>query len=1024
MKSKFSIVSTLLLCVVGFFQTTIYSQSDGCAGVPALAVGATCVNTAYSVPGTFANSGLVLSTCNLLDRDDGWYSFTATSTFTNINATAVGQDLALAIWSACGGGAQQGCSYAASGATASVGIPTVIGTVYFVQLHRQSGNGTASISGNICVFNSPPPPANNECSGATTLTVNPALVCTAQTAGTVLNATTSPQANGCFGSADDDVWYSFTATNATQYLSLNNAAGSTTDLYHSVYAGTCAAPGAALVCSDPNTSTVTGLTVGNVYYVRVYTWTATSGQTSTFDVCVTSPPPPPANNDCPGSVNLTVNPGLTCTTVTPGTIASATASAQANPTCFGTADDDVWYTFTATSTTHYINLNNVAGSTTDLYHNLYTGACGSLSAPLLCSDPNSSTVTGLTIGTVYRLRIYSWTATANQTSTFDVCIGTPPPPPANDNCGGAINVPVNVGALCTLTTPGTVASATASGQANGCFGTADDDVWFSFVANNATQYINLNNLTGSTTDMYFNVYSGTCGTPGAAILCSDPESGVVSGLTVGNTYLIRVYTWTGTTGQTSSFNLCITPPPPPPPNDNCGAATNVPVTPAAGACGGVASYLTGATASAQANACGGTADDDVWYSFVATTTAALINLTSISGSTTDLYHSVYAGTCGAPGVALVCSDPNNSAVTGLTVGNTYFVRVYTWTGTTGQTVNFTVCVQATGPCGTPNNQDFCVAPAIITQNVGSFSANTSGTFTQDQPANLSTIFCGSIENNSWYEFVADAVTETFNFTSVTGCASGIQAEVYNVTENGSGCCTNFASVSNCFNPGTATTGIVTATPLVIGNTYRLMVDGNGGAICNFTVSGWTATGIIVLNVELKELSGIGFEHENIIYWTTSSEKDNLRFDVQRSFDGINFSKIGEVDGHGTKVSQTKYSFTDENIRKGATYYRLNQINIDGGSNLSDPIVLNRAVKEDLLIYPNPANDKLFVEFDNQSNSKVQIIDIEGNILLETIWNEVGEQSIAISLESLKSGSYIIRLMTDDKLPINKLFNKL
>ncbi len=1014
----------LLSLFFGVFLAPIIllGQSDGCTGVPSLTVNASCVTTSYSLPGSFSNGGLVTSTCNGTNRDDGWYSFVATSANTQITATATSESLALAIWSACGGGTELGCGNAASGASVSVSITTTIGTTYYVQLHRQSGNNTASMTGTVCVRSIPPPPANDNCTGAVNVPVNTGVICTSSVAGTIANATASSQANGCGGTADDDVWYSFVATNSTHYINLNNIAGSTTDLYHSVYSGTCGSIGTALICSDPENSTVTGLTVGNTYYVRVYSWTSTPGQTSTFDLCIGTPPPPPANDNCTGAVTVPVNSTLTCTSSVSGTIASATASSQANG-CGGTADDDVWYSFVATNSTHHISLNNIAGSTTDLYHSVYSGTCGSIGTALICSDPESSIVSGLTVGNTYYVRVYSYTSTTGQTSTFDLCIGTPPPPPANDNCTGAVNVPVNSGFSCTTSVAGTIASATASSQANGCGGTADDDVWYSFVATNSTHYINLNNIAGSTTDLYHSVYSGTCGSIGTALVCSDPNNSTVSGLTVGNTYYVRVYSYTSTTGQNSTFNICITPPPTPPVNDNCAGAINVPVSTTT--CTYVNGTIAGATASSQANGCGGTADDDVWYRFTATSTGVQINLTNITGSTSDLYHSVYSGTCGSIGTALVCSDPNNSTVTGLIPGNTYYVRVFSYTSTAGQTSMFDICIQQVGPCGTPNNQDYCVAPAILTQGAGNFSANTSGTYTEDAPANLTSVFCGSIENNSWYEFVATSTTHTFNFTSVggAGCSYGIQAEVYAVTEDINGCCTNFTSMSNCWNPGIASTGTVTATGLTIGQTYRLMVDGNAGSICDFVVSNWTATGIIVLGVTYTDFSAVGMQDGNLIKWETSTEINSDYFEVERSIDGVNFEELKEIDGMGTKYSPTTYSYFDNYRIPGTIYYRLKHVDEDGERSYSDILVLQKAPGELVSVYPNPVTDQLFVNLTHENPIKVSVYSAEGLLVGIYEMSNTGNETISIPTKQLKSGVYLLKFSGDIKVIETQKFIK-
>jgi len=123
--------------------------------------------------------------------------------------------------------------------------------------------------------------------------------------------------------------------------------------------------------------------------------------------------------------------------------------------------------------------------TTDLYHSVWSGNCGSLTN-ILCSDPNNSTPTGLTPGNTYYIRVYSWTGTPDQTSEFQICVGTPIDcavnAPANDVCANAISIPVNPDSACGSVTNGTIACATDSGLDTPpedntiCFGTEDDDV--------------------------------------------------------------------------------------------------------------------------------------------------------------------------------------------------------------------------------------------------------------------------------------------------------------------------------------------------------------------------------------------------------------------------------------------------------------------------------------------------------------------------------------------------------------------
>lgn len=157
------------------------------------------------------------------------------------------------------------------------------------------------------------------------------------------------------------------------------------------------------------------------------------GTTHLNGVLTVGPPLVPSNDNCAFAIPLTVNSDYLCGTVTPGTVLGATTSLVDGNSCSGAEDDDVWFSFVATSTTHRISLLNVIGSVTDINHSLWTGTdCNSLNlVPGSCSDPNISNPTGLVIGQTYYLRVYSASAIPMQTTVFNVCIGSPPTPPTN-----------------------------------------------------------------------------------------------------------------------------------------------------------------------------------------------------------------------------------------------------------------------------------------------------------------------------------------------------------------------------------------------------------------------------------------------------------------------------------------------------------------------------------------------------------------------------------------------------------------
>jgi len=138
----------------------------------------------------------------------------------------------------------------------------------------------------------------------------------------------------------------------------------------------------------------------------------------------------PVNDECSNATFAIVNQNLNCVQTTPGTLVGATQSLP-NVNCPpGVANDDVWYTFTATAATHIISFNNVVPANTGLNYAIFQGTnCGSLTQ-VACNSG-----AGLTAGVTYYLRVYS-TSALPQFATFSLCIGTLPCTEAPAFCTG------------------------------------------------------------------------------------------------------------------------------------------------------------------------------------------------------------------------------------------------------------------------------------------------------------------------------------------------------------------------------------------------------------------------------------------------------------------------------------------------------------------------------------------------------------------------------------------------------------
>jgi hypothetical protein len=163
---------------------------------------------------------------------------------------------------------------------------------------------------------------------------------------------------------------------------------------------------------------------------------------------------------------------------------------------------------------------------------------------------------------------------------------------------------------------------------------------------------------------------------------------------------------------------------------------------------------------------------------------------------------------------------------------------------------FIGCAPASCNNNTPANDVCSSAPQICDLN--GYCGNTSGWYTPDNQtdatgigSNGSGIFCGTIENNSWISFIANATTASVTINS-SNCSfnAGIQAQMFRSTN-----CTSFNSISNCVSQGTGVVGpftLTSNTPLVVGTRYYIMIDGFAGNACDYTVTANTGVQVITL----------------------------------------------------------------------------------------------------------------------------------------------------------------------------------
>ncbi len=155
------------------------------------------------------------------------------------------------------------------------------------------------------------------------------------------------------------------------------------------------------------------------------------------------------------------------------------------------------------------------------------------------------------------------------------------------------------------------------------------------------------------------------------------------------------------------------------------------------------------------------------------------------------------------------------------------------------------------------------------------------------------------------------------------------------------------------------------------------------------------------------------QNENVLLdWQTATEINNSHFDVEWSTDGLEFQKIGEVQGNGTTTDVHFYDFLHENPCRDVFikrhYYRLRQVDLDGTYEYTNTIqvTFEQSNSSTIKIFPNPAAHYLNIESEDLIGETMQFFSINGQLI-----KEFQHQSLITNLPvtNLPSGTYFIKM---------------
>lgn len=155
---------------------------------------------------------------------------------------------------------------------------------------------------------------------------------------------------------------------------------------------------------------------------------------------------------------------------------------------------------------------------------------------------------------------------------------------------------------------------------------------------------------------------------------------------------------------------------------------------------------------------------------------------------------------------------------------------------------------------------------------------------------------------------------------------------------------------------------------------------------------------------------------NIIQFNTLHEINVLQFEVQKSFDGLNFETVTQMNPKG---SNSTYTYDDHNSNAvGAVFYRIKVLNTDATINYSKIVTAVVNLGQDISII-NPTTNKIIITFKNKFSGTISVTDYSGKTILNERVKEI-TGLFSLTVKQKIKGIYIINFLNNQNTSVTKL----
>jgi len=174
-----------------------------------------------------------------------------------------------------------------------------------------------------------------------------------------------------------------------------------------------------------------------------------------------------------------------------------------------------------------------------------------------------------------------------------------------------------------------------------------------------------------------------------------------------------------------------------------------------------------------------------------------------------------------------------------------------------------------------------------------------------------------------------------------------------------------------------------------------------------------ATSPISLPVVFIGFNGTVQGSQVVLEWSTAQETNSSHFEVEKSADGSNWTRIGTVQAAGNSQTVQTYNYRDNQVLATA-YYRIRQVDLDGRFMITPvTIVKSAAGTAKINISSSASANVAYVYFPEKvrGNVQVTIVGMNGVAIKKQMLNQPQGHTI-ISLPGLANGMGVVSIQDE------------